>query len=188
MDTRPESAEDRAITIDRLLRDTSKKKPKVEDVQALRRYFVDTPELWKAVSLAQNVALAVMEHETELVGQQVVLKANYDGQKRALGYAAAPPLEKLLIEHVALCWLRLQRVEQRYSAVMAQSITLTMGDYWERRLSAAQRRYLRACETLARVRRLRLPALQVNIGEKQVNVAGPVSVAGGIDEQKVIDP
>ena len=42
----------------------------------------------------------------------------------------------------------------------------------DRKLSAAQRRYLRACETLARVRKLRLPTLQVNIGEKQVNVAG----------------
>jgi len=38
-------------------------------------------------------------------------------------------------------------------------------------LFATQRRYLRACETLARVRRLRLPSMQINIGKKQLNVA-----------------
>ena len=48
-------------------------------------------------------------------------------------------------------------------------------DHWERRLSAAQRRYLRACESLARVRKLgrTTPALQLNIathGGQQVNV------------------
>ena len=42
-----------------------------------------------------------------------------------------------------------------------------------RRNSTAQRLYLRAIETLTRVRRLSLPMLQVNITEKQqVNVDG----------------
>ncbi|HEV8136372.1 MAG TPA: hypothetical protein VGP85_16955 [Pyrinomonadaceae bacterium] len=58
---------------------------------------------------------------------------------------------------------------------MAQSITLTLGMYWEKRLSAAQRRFTRACETLARVRKLsrNTPALQFNIatsGGQQVNL------------------
>jgi len=37
--------------------------------------------------------------------------------------------------------------------------------YWEKRLTAAQRRFTRACETLARVRKLsrNTPALQFNI-------------------------
>jgi hypothetical protein len=38
-------------------------------------------------------------------------------------------------------------------------------------LSATQRRYLRAIESLARVRKLHI-TLQINIGEKQVNIAG----------------
>jgi hypothetical protein len=45
---------------------------------------------------------------------------------------------------------------------------------WERVLASKEARYLRAIETLARVRRLlRLPAVQVNIaaeGSQQVNV------------------
>ena len=59
--------------------------------------------------------------------------------------------------------------------LMAQSITLTLGMYWENCLSAAQRRFTQACETLARVRKLsrNTPALQFNIatsGGQQVNV------------------
>jgi hypothetical protein len=51
-----------------------------------------------------------------------------------------------------------------------------LGMYWEKRLTAAQRRFTRACETLARVRKLsrNTPALQFNIaasGGQQVNVA-----------------
>ena len=45
-------------------------------------------------------------------------------------------------------------------------------EFWERRLSMSQRRSLQACETLAKVRKMKLPSVQLNIGEKQVNVAG----------------
>jgi hypothetical protein len=59
--------------------------------------------------------------------------------------------------------------------VMKQSITLTLGIFEEKRLSAAQRRFAHACETLARVRKLsrHTPALQLNIatsGGQQVNL------------------
>ncbi len=58
---------------------------------------------------------------------------------------------------------------------MKQSITLGLGLYWEKRLMMAQRRFTKACESLARVRRLsrRIP-VQVNIavqGGQQINVA-----------------
>ena len=51
-------------------------------------------------------------------------------------------------------------------------------DYWEKRLSAAQKRFTRACETLTRVRKLsrKTPALQFNVatqGGQQVNVFQP---------------
>jgi hypothetical protein len=60
---------------------------------------------------------------------------------------------------------------------MDSAITCERGAYWERRLTAAQGRYLRACESLARVRRLSRPGapLQVNIGGQQVNMAGPAA-------------
>jgi hypothetical protein len=96
--------------------------------------------------------------------------------KKELGSEGAPLLEQLLIQQAALCWLKHNLVELSYSGTMKQSITLTLGIYWEKRLNAAQRHFTRACETLARVRKLsrNTPALQFNIatsGGRQLNLA-----------------
>jgi hypothetical protein len=92
---------------------------------------------------------------------------------RALGRDEAPMLEKLLIDQVVICWLNIYDVQYRYANVHSESNTLTFGEYYEKRLTAAQKRYLRACETLARVRRIsQVQPLQVNIGGQQINVSG----------------
>jgi len=153
-----------------------------KDVAALEQLLKESSILWKAVSLAHNAALVAIETESGgRDGSRVAMEANYRGIQRELGHEDAIPMKRLLIEHVALCWLRLQTLEQRYSRVMSGSITLTLGQYWEKRLSAAQRRYLRACTMLPRIRKMRLPAMQVNVateGGQQVNVAGVVVATG----------
>jgi hypothetical protein len=80
-------------------------------------------------------------------------------------------LERLLVERVVSCWLYLHHVEMR--CCPKESMSLAVGSYLERSLSAAQKRYLAAIKTLALVRKLAVPVLQVNIARKQVNVAGP---------------
>jgi len=109
-------------------------------------------------------------------GIQRQAKAMRDG----MGYDASTTLERGLIEHVVACWLRLHQAEGGYTRFMAQeTVVLTKADWWDRRLASAQRRYVRACESLARVRRLSRPsALQLNIGGQQVNVAGGVAGLG----------
>jgi hypothetical protein len=64
-------------------------------------------------------------------------------------------VESLLAHHAALCWLRLAEVELMFSSKLAGSHTLTLGAYYDKRLSMAQRRFTRACETLERVRMMR---------------------------------
>jgi len=49
--------------------------------------------------------------------------------------------------------------------------TLRQAKFHQRRIDAANRRYLSSLHTLARVHKLALPALQVNIGTNQVNMA-----------------
>jgi hypothetical protein len=70
-------------------------------------------------------------------------------------------MERLLIGHVVLCWLRLMMVDRGYTCALDQSITLTLGAYWEKRLSAAQKRFTRSVENLARVRKLMRRAVTV---------------------------
>jgi hypothetical protein len=86
----------------------------------------------------------------------------------------APPLERMLIEHACVCWLRLAVMEIRYSCVVNANNTLTQMELTERWLTEAQKRFNRACESLARVRKLARPPVQINVaaaGGKQLNVA-----------------
>jgi hypothetical protein len=103
--------------------------------------------------------------------------------EKALGYTDAPRLEKMLIDTVMLAWLRLQEFEFIFTNLDREGMSLSKGAFWEKRLSAAQARYLRAVEALAKVRKLarRDPALQLNVavqGGQQVNVAGDLTPAG----------
>ncbi|HEV2763864.1 MAG TPA: hypothetical protein VGV38_12860 [Pyrinomonadaceae bacterium] len=49
-------------------------------------------------------------------------------------------------------------MEIRYTMHTSGSYRMPEGEHWDKRLSAAQRRFTRACESLAKVRRLALPA------------------------------
>jgi hypothetical protein len=81
------------------------------------------------------------------------------------------PLERLLVERVVTTWLHLHHLEMVYAG--KDSMSLDLGAYYQRSISSAQKRYLAAIKTLALVRKLAVPVLQVNIARKQVNVAGP---------------
>ena len=106
------------------------------------------------MSAGHLAELMVIDNARATAAVKECWKQRLQALKKDLGYEEAPLLEKLLIQQAALCWLKLNLVELSYSGTMAQSITLTLGIYWEKRLSAAQRRFTRACETLARVRKL----------------------------------
>jgi hypothetical protein len=91
-----------------------------------------------------------------------------------LGHETAPPLERMMIDNAVLCWARLAVMELRYSAMTGADNTFRAVEHIEKRLTAAQKRFTRACEALARVRKLKLPAVQINVaaeGGQQVNVA-----------------
>jgi len=92
--------------------------------------------------------------------------------------AAGPdpsPLEALLAERVAVCWLQVKL----YEAMLAGSFgtgTVAGSLLQHKRIEVVNRRYLSAIKALAQVRRLQVPlSVQVNIaaeGGQQVNVAG----------------
>jgi hypothetical protein len=89
------------------------------------------------------------------------------------------PLERLLVGRVVACWLQVQDADIRY-AQGQKDCTFAQGEYHQRRMDRAHKRYLSALKTLALVRKLALPVLQVNIAKKQVNVAGrPAVVEAG---------
>lgn len=76
-----------------------------------------------------------------------------------LGAATASPLEQLLIGRIVATWLHLAFLEFKYAA--GHPLELTLAAYYQRAISAANRRHLAAIKVLAEVRRLALPAIQV---------------------------
>ena len=105
--------------------------------------------------------------------------------RRALAGPDAPPLERLLVDRIAACWLQLHYAEARYAQHLG-SLTMAQGEYHQRTIERAQRRYLAAIKALAQVRRLPIPSIQVNIAEaggQQINVAQPSDNAGCFTDQ-----
>ena len=157
-----------------LIRRVDTANPDQKTLAELEKALKEAPTLWRlagdAAQLTQNMLIQDAGSSSALV--RVSMAHGCQAIKEQLGYDGSPMLERLLIETVVLAWLRWSLTEYRYTNVVTESHTLSLGDYWERKLNAAQRRYLRALTTLARVRRMKLPPMQVNIGERQVNVAG----------------
>lgn len=103
---------------------------------------------------------------------RLIMRADADRLAKSLGRDAAPPFERPLIDHIVTCWVRLQLVERDLTATTAGRHSMPEGAYRDRRLSEAQRRYLRALNLLAKLRHLG-PAVQLNIAGQQVVLNGP---------------
>lgn len=144
-----------------------------EVLPALRQWLDAHPGVWQDVaSLSQMTRDAVVQM---IRGADHLFTHELHQRKlNALGEELAgpvpSPLDKLLVERVVMCWLHLYHAEGLYTQRLGD-LSLTLADYYQRRISKAHNRYLSAIRTLAQVRRLGVPAVQVNIGAQQVNVA-----------------
>jgi hypothetical protein len=82
------------------------------------------------------------------------------------------PLERLLVDRVVACWLQAQHADKCMAGLEAEPHRLAQGEYHRQRQDRAHQRYLSAIKTLAQVRRLQRPALQVNIAQQQIVANG----------------
>lgn len=162
--------EDAVKRMRRIVDATSAENPSQEDVQELRALLKEYPELWTlAGNWSQTAIDRMLEGATKQAFVRESTKHRLDLLRQELGAESAPALEKILIENIVVCWLQLHITQTRHELNTRQA-GIAVATYWEKRLSATNARYLRACETLARVRRLRTPAMQINVGTNQVNV------------------
>lgn len=105
-----------------------------------------------------------------------------ESMRDELGYATAGGLQRLLIDRVVVCWLRVQQAEHIRTSKDKEGVGIQSSRYFDRRLEMAHKSFLSACKTLAQVRKLLKPAVtQVNIGGQQVNVA---NIEAGAAEER----
>lgn len=109
-------------------------------------------------NLARQAQLTLIK---KFSGKNLLLKESLtrklDLLRAELAETHQGPVERLLVERVVACWLHLSQLEYLYG--QQDSTTQDVGVYFQRCLSAAQKRYLSALKTLALVRKLALPAL-----------------------------
>jgi hypothetical protein len=138
----------------------------------LRTWMDRAPGDWETIGdLATTAREALLQ---TISGDNLLAHEAYDRKCAALTKELAGPqpcpLERLLVERIVTCWLHLYSAEALY-AQHRQELSLRQAEFYEQRLGKAQARYLAAIRTLAQVRRLGVPAVQVNIGQQQV-IAG----------------
>jgi predicted alpha-1,6-mannanase (GH76 family) len=79
-----------------------------------------------------------------------------------LAGAAPTPIEATLCRTAALCWFALRTAEAQHAAyAKSDGATIPGAEFRQRRIDHAHRRFLATLKTLATVRRLALPTLQL---------------------------
>jgi hypothetical protein len=160
-----------AAEVLQLIRQAEKDDKKV--LPALRTLLGTYPAL---LGFYTNVAESARDALVKRIGgeKNLAVQEFYARKLAAMGQELAgpdpSPVERLLVERIVMCWLHLYYAEAVYIQNMPE-LTLKQSEFYQKRITLAHNRYLSAIRTLAQVRRLGVPAVQVNIGEQQVNVA-----------------
>ena len=158
-----------------------------EEVEVVRQAIDNQESSRKAVrallerrpDLAQAVGTRVADLEQFLIERasgalldQEAIRAELRSMRASMQQDGDGTAERLLIEHAAICWLALCSAQMLREQRRADGVSHASADAWDRHVSRLQTDFLRVVKTLATVRRLRLPSLQVNVANQQVNVAG----------------
>src|SRR5215207_6888600 len=147
------------------------------DAQALSRLaeiLEELPELARrVVDPAEQAELSMVRiYAGDDPFLQEVLPRTLGAMKAELAGENPSPLERLLAQRVAATWFLLQYLEALY-AQHRDEMTMARDYHHQKLLDRAHRRTHYALRTLAKMRKLLKPSVaQINIAEKQINVAG----------------
>jgi hypothetical protein len=128
-----------------------------EVLPELRQMLDGRPEVWEFYgNLGRHAELAWIE---AIVGSKDLFLRETVWRRLAriredLGIAQASPLEKLLIERIAMSWMRVHHADMAAAQALTGSNSIKMVHFWQKQLNAADRRYLASIGTLATLRRL----------------------------------
>lgn len=136
----------------------------LDDVPNLRRALGGDLEATVEFSFARSMG------GKENLAFHEALKRKLAALRQELEGPTPSPIERLLVDRVVACWLQIQEADIRYA--QSEDTSPARLTFYIKRQDRANARFLAAMKTLATVRKLALPALQVNIANNQVNLAG----------------
>jgi hypothetical protein len=99
------------------------------------------------------------------------MRGELDELATAIAGPAPSPTERVLADTAATCWFAFRLHEGQYVAGVTSEggLRLVLSEHDQRRMDRAHRRFLSTIKTLATVRRLAVPAVQINVARQQVN-------------------
>ncbi len=123
-------------------------------VPALRKYLQEHPEVWQEVGdlahFASEQQLALVSGNNVLVRESLLLQL--DAFKQQLIEPPGSPLETILIDRIAVCWIQANAAD----VILAQNPQATPSqlEFMQRRAERAQKNLLAAVKELCTVRKL----------------------------------
>ena len=123
-------------------------------VPALRKYLQEHPEVWQNVGdlaqLAADQQLTLVCSGNVLLRESLLLQL--EAFKQQLVEAPGSPLETILIDRIAVCWLQANAAD----VILAQNhqANPSQWDFMQRRAERAQKNLLAAVKELCAVRKL----------------------------------
>lgn len=153
---------------------TDHDRPDPHDLLALEDLLIANPGIWRGVAdLAVRGINLMIDQINPSPSVRLSLRRGADELRAGLAGVGASPLESVLAEQISVCWVRLRIFEVWHINATAEGDPVLI-KFWDARVTSAQHRFLAACESLARIRRLaaRTPQLlQINVADQQINVA-----------------
>ena len=122
-----------------------------------------------AGDLGARAERAVIALATTTLADEAALARHLAQMRTELDRPAPNPIERLLVDRVVTCWVYLSYLDGR-CARSFRGDSIANQKLLEHLLDGANRRYLSALKTLAQVRRLIVPVVQLNMANQQVNV------------------
>jgi hypothetical protein len=150
-DEKSESKKD-ALLFVRLVRAADAPGASGEDIQALRDFLQTWPEVAQGMAIiGSTVQENLTKRFTSKGGSTAeMIRSGLKGMRDRLGYEDAPEIERLVIAEIVIAWLAVQS----YGAQAAAAHNALAIGLWEKQINSAQKRFLRATETLAKVQKL----------------------------------
>src|SRR5262249_19207733 len=101
-------------------------------------------------------------------GTKESLREDLRGLADELAGPSPSPAERMLADVAATSWFAYRLHEARYvNDAMSGEMSLMQSEHAQRRMDRAHRRFLSTVKALATVRRLAVPALQINVAHRQ---------------------
>jgi hypothetical protein len=125
---------------------------------------------WSAHDLARmTIGTQVKQICEDNLFAKEILERQVERLKAELSGPDSSPLERLLVERIAACWLHVNYAEMKNAEQMNGATSFEASEYYQKRVDRAQRRYLAAIKALVQVRGLQsgIPHSQTNL---QVNI------------------